>query len=217
MPRATDEPQLCLVIEATGAAAGEAALRAALGAAEFASVLFASASGGGFDAATLVPLVAIAQQQGVAALLEGDARLARTLKADGVHVPCSKAPLAAYAEAREIVGGRAIVGADAGRSRHDAMQLGEVGADYIGFGIPRHVDDRASAATRRLDLVAWWSEIFEVPVVAVDVESPAEAATLAAAGADFIAARLPTARAGAEVQGWVREMAAALGSGARAA
>jgi thiamine-phosphate pyrophosphorylase len=216
MPRAFDGPQLYLVIEATEATAGEA-LRAALGAASVASVLFTASAGRKPEPGILAPLLAIAQQQGVAALVEADARLARTLKADGVHLPWSKSPLPAYTDAREILGARAIVGADAGRSRHDAMQLGEAGADYIGFGIPPHVEDRGAAAARRLDLVAWWSEIFEVPVVAFDVESPAEAAALATAGADFIAAPLPMGVPGAEVQGWVREVAAALGSGARAA
>jgi thiamine-phosphate pyrophosphorylase len=216
MPRAFDGPQLYLVIEATEATGGEA-LRAALGAASVASVLLTASAGRKPEPGLLAPLLAIAQQQGVAALVAADARLARILKADGVHLPWSKSPLPAYAEAREILGARAVVGADAGRSRHDAMQLGEAGADYIAFGIPPHVEDRAAAAARRLDLVAWWSEIFEVPVVAFDVESPAEAAALATAGADFIAAHVPLGVLGAEVQGWVREMAAALGSGARAA
>ena len=216
MPRVDDGPQLYLVIEATAAAAGEV-LRSALGAASVASVLFTASAGRKLEAAILAPLVATAQQHGVAALIEGDARLARALRADGVHLPWSKSPLTAYIEAREILGARGIVGADAGRSRHDAMQLGEAGADYVGFGIPPHVEDRAAAAARRLDLVAWWSEIFEIPVVACDVEGPAEAAALAAAGADFIAARLPMGRPGAELEGWVGEMAAALGSGARAA
>jgi thiamine-phosphate pyrophosphorylase len=209
MPRGDHGPLLCLVVEAT-AAAGEGALRAALGAAEAAAVVLAAGTGHELEAGTVAHLVAAAQAQGAAALVEGDARLARTVKADGVHVPWSKTPLAAYTEAREILGARAMIGGDAGRSRHDAMQLGEAGADYIGFGIPAHVDDRATAAARRLELVAWWSEIFEIPVVAFDVGSAAEASALAAAGADFVAARVPSGRTATEVESWVREMAAAL-------
>jgi thiamine-phosphate pyrophosphorylase len=213
MPRTDDAAQLCLVADATGASAEE--LRVALAAAAVSSVIFMAAEGRMLEAAPLAPLVAAAQAQLVAALVEGDARLARVLRADGVHLPWSKEPLAVYAEAREILGTRAIVGADAGRSRHDAMQLGEAGADYIAFGIPSHVEDRATAAARRLDLVEWWSEIFEVPVVAFDVADAAEAAALAAAGADFVAARLPRGRTDAELQAWVREMAASLGFAAR--
>ena len=106
----------------------------------------------------------------IAALIEGDAQLARTLRADGVHLPWSKDTAARYGEAREMLGTRYIVGIDVGRSRHDAMTLAEEGADYIGFGIPPHVEDRSAAAARRLELVSWWSEIFEVPCVAFDVD-----------------------------------------------
>lgn len=138
-------------------------------------------------AAAARPLVELAQAKDVAAIIEGDAQLARTLRADGVHLPWSKDIAARYAEARDILGTRFIVGADVGRSRHDAMSIAEDGADYIGFGIPPHVEDRAGAAERRLELVSWWSEIFEVPCVAFDVERAEDAVALAAAGADFIA------------------------------
>jgi thiamine-phosphate pyrophosphorylase len=117
--------------------------------------------------------------------------------------------MARYGEARDILGGRFIVGADAGRSRHDAMTLGEAGADYVGFGIPAHVEDRESARSRRLELVGWWSEIFEVPCVAFDVETAEEAARLAAAGADFVALRAPALPA-AELARWGEDVMRAL-------
>jgi thiamine-phosphate pyrophosphorylase len=145
--------------------------------------------GGSLTPAAARPLVELAQKKDVAALIDGDAQLARTLRADGVHLPWSKDIAARYAEAREILGTRYIVGVDVGRSRHDAMSLAEDGADYVAFGIPPHVEDRASAAERRLELIGWWSEIFEVPCVAFDVEDAEDAAALAAAGADFIAIR----------------------------
>jgi thiamine-phosphate pyrophosphorylase len=80
---------------------------------------------------------------------------------------------------------------DAGRSRHEAMVAGEGGADYVAFGIPANVEDREKAHRRRCELTAWWSEIFEVPVVAFDVATAEEAGQLASAGADFIALTLP--------------------------
>ncbi len=89
-----------------------------------------------------------------------------------------------------MLGTRYIVGVDVGRSRHDAMTLAEAGADYIAFGIPPHVEDRAASAARRLELVAWWSEIFEIPCVAFDVDTADDATALAGAGADFVAMRL---------------------------
>jgi thiamine-phosphate pyrophosphorylase len=112
-----------------------------------------------------------------------------------------------YAEAREIVGGRFIVGGDVGRSRHDAMTIAEAGADYVGFGIPEHVEDRETARARRRELVAWWSEIFEVPGVAFDVDTFEDASELARAGADFVALPLPQ---GADADRFARDALAAL-------
>ena len=209
MTRGDNAPQLCLVVEASSASARET-LRAAFGAASIAAVIFSPKTGRTLEAGTVAPLIAAAQEQLAAALVESDAQLARAANADGVHIPWSKEPLAVYTGVRKLLGERATIGADAGRSRHDAMQLGEAGADYVAFGIPPQVKDRATAVARRLELVAWWSEIFEVPVVAFDVETPAEAAELAAAGADFIAARVPIGQTGTDVQHWVREIATAL-------
>jgi thiamine-phosphate pyrophosphorylase len=163
---------------------------ARLNAAGAATLLIAAREGSALTAAEARPLVELAQKMDIAALIEGDAQLARTLRADGVHLPWSKDIAARYAEAREILGTRYIVGVDVGRSRHDAMSLAEDGADYIGFGIPAHVEDRQTALERRLELIFWWSEIFEVPCVAFDVDNADDAIALAAAGADFIAMRL---------------------------
>lgn len=200
---------LMLVVEAADGASER--LGAALAVAPVASVVIAPPSTGRpFDAGTVKSLVAQAQAKGAAALVAGDARLARTVKADGVHVPVSDDGAASYAEAREIVGGGAIAGLDAGRSRHDAMTAGEEGADYIGFGIPAFVKDRDTAIERRLDLVAWWAEIFEVPAVAFDVASADEARDLAAAGADFVAVTLAAGTTPAAAADLVRTCAAAI-------
>ncbi len=85
-----------------------------------------------------------------------------------------------------------IVGADAGRTRHDAMEIGEAGADYVAFGIPPHVEDRARAAERQIDLVSWWSELFEIPCVAFDVADAAQAERLVGVGCDFISVTIKT-------------------------
>jgi thiamine-phosphate pyrophosphorylase len=92
----------------------------------------------------------------------------------------------------------------------DAMMLGEAGADYVGFGIPAHVEDRETARARQLDLVAWWGEIFEPPCVAFDVETIGDAAHLAAAGADFVALKPPSTSTSTELARWGKEAANAL-------
>lgn len=157
------------------------------------------------------PLIAAAQKAGAAALLAGNAQLARTLKADGVHLPVGSTE-ADYEEARNILGQRFIVGGDAGRSRDAAMRLGEAGAEYIGFGIPEFVGDTESARARQLDLIQWWAEIFEVPCVAFDVATPSDAEALARAGADFIAVRLASDMSPADVRTTLRDYAAVLGA-----
>ena len=173
----TREIGLTVVVEAGDAA--HQRLEAVLGAVDAQSVLIRPAPGRQLDPATAKPLIAIAQKHGAAALVANDSRLARTLRADGVHLDWSQTCAEAYAAARDILGQGAIVGCDAGRSRHDAMELAEAGADYVGFS-------RRDDAEGRLAHVDWWSEIFEVPVVAFDVGDEADAAELGAAGADFI-------------------------------
>lgn len=209
--------QLYLVLPAAGEAAGlDATVEAALAAGPVATVLIEPDPGAPPAAPDLAKAVAALQKRGIATLLLGDAALARVVKADGVHLAPSKTLPAAYREARETLGSRFIVGADVGRSRHEAMELGEGGADYIGFGIPPHVEDRDTARARRLDLVQWWSEIFEVPGVAFDVETPQEAARLVAAGADFLAVRLPPDLAPDAVGRYLAPYVAALGVAAPA-
>ncbi|MFM9943424.1 MAG: thiamine phosphate synthase [Hyphomicrobiaceae bacterium] len=207
------EPQqptgLILVVDA-GAGVLER-LNAALAVSQISSVVVRAPAGGRpLDAAGVKPLVAAAQASGAAALIEADARLARTLKADGVHIPVADDMAAAYAEAREIVGTGLVVGLDAGRSRHDAMTAGEDGADYVGFGIPAFVKDREASSARRLELIAWWAEIFEVPSVAFDVASADEAGDLARAGADFVAVTLSNGTTPAAAHALVQAFAAAI-------
>ena len=118
----------------------------------------------------------------VALLVENDAARAKRIGADGVHLP---ADAALYGQAREHLGQRAIVGVGCNKSRHEAMLLAELGADYVAFGPPAAASDRE--LEERTGLIAWWSEIFVVPCVAWNVETPDEAADLARLGADFVA------------------------------
>ena len=195
MSQSHEPTRLILVLEAGDGATER--LAAALAAAPLASVVIVAGHGRSFDAASVAPLVAAAQKAGAAALIAGDARLARVLKADGIHLPASETLADDYVAARELISPRFIAGVDAGASRHDAMSAGEAGADYVGFSIAPAMapaltptltmaEERAAAVAERLELVAWWAEIFEVPCVAFDVASLDEARALAEAGADFI-------------------------------
>ena len=209
MAQDTAATQLCAVIEAGEAALDQ--LAAALGAAKVACVLVAPLPGALLDARAAGPLVEAAQRRNAAALIEEDAQLARTLRADGVHLCLANTGANGYGVARAVIGRGGIVGVDAGISRHDAMTVAEDGADYVAFGAPTHLKDRAKARVRRDELVAWWAEIFEAPCVALDVETPEEAEALARAGADFVGLRLRSGVPAAATRALVGGIAAVLG------
>lgn len=185
-------------------------LGAALTAVQIASVLIVPREDEVLDAASAKPLVELAQRAGAAALIADDVPLARSLKADGVHLGISLDASGDYAEARRILGPRAIIGFDSGISRDNAMTLAEDGAEYVGFGAPPDHSDLQRARAVRDELIGWWAEIFEVPCVAFDVESPEVAEELARAGADFVAVTLPSSEPPAASRDLVAGMAAAI-------
>ena len=200
--------RLCLVMSADAGAATAERLTTALAAADIASVILKAGSDRVLEAGTVRPLVAAIQRAGVAVLLADDARLARTLKADGVHLSSSEDVDAVYAEAREIVGSGVITGMDAGVMKHSAMSLGEAGADYVAFGLPHDADD--VARDERIDRVGWWAEIFQPPCMVLDVATPEEAAALADVGADFVAVTLPDGCSMADARDHVVSFATAI-------
>jgi thiamine-phosphate pyrophosphorylase len=133
-----------------------------------------------FDEIEASSLIDLVQARGLAYLIEHDAALAERLGADGVHIAADST---LYAEARKLLGDSASIGASCGESRHDAMRLAELGADYIAFGPDCTIDTIDQYA----DLISWWSEIFVVPCVAWNVDNAEHAARLATLGADFVA------------------------------
>lgn len=122
----------------------------------------------------------------VAFLIEDDAEAAKKIGADGVHLSREQtADESSYQIARNVLGTEAIIGGDCGSSRHSAMVLGEQGADYVAFsGSPAsHAPDTESPN----ELIAWWAEMFEVPSVIWQIETPNDAENAARLGVDFVA------------------------------
>ena len=109
--------------------------------------------------------------------------MAARLGADGVHVAGASADLVAAIEGLKP---ERIVGAGSLRTRDEAMTAGELGADYVMFGEPRH-GAPGMGLQSLAERVGWWAEIFETPCVAYAEALSAAAATLARAGADFVA------------------------------
>ncbi len=129
-------------------------------------------------------LMPIAQARGTAFIVNDRPDLAISLGADGVHVGQSDAPCA---RAREILGKNRIVGVTCHGSRHLAMQAAEAGADYVAFGAFYPTATKEPDASAEADLLTWWSDLFEIPCVAIGGITPANARPLVEAGADFIA------------------------------
>lgn len=126
----------------------------------------------------------LAQEAGVAVLINDSPELARELGADGVHIGWEDVPVKT---ARKLLGPDAIVGATAKNSYHKAMQAGEDGADYVAFGAFYPTTTKESTVPAEPDLLQVWQAAMVLPCVAIGGITAANAAPLVTAGADFIA------------------------------
>ena len=126
----------------------------------------------------------IAQQREVAFILNDRADLAAETGCDGVHIGQKDG---SYAEARRWVGKDAIVGVTCHDSRHFAMVAGEQGADYVAFGAFFPTQTHDTPYRPEPDILEWWSELMEIPCVAIGGITRANCGPLVRAGADFIA------------------------------
>jgi thiamine-phosphate pyrophosphorylase len=126
----------------------------------------------------------VTQSRNVAFLLNDRADLVRQFGCDGAHVGQEDMPAK---QARAIMGPDATLGVTCKGSRDLAMQAGEDGADYVAFGafFPSGTKD----VTRFIDpeILAWWSELMELPCCAIGGITPENCAPLIRAGADFLA------------------------------
>jgi thiamine-phosphate pyrophosphorylase len=128
-------------------------------------------------------VVPLAQAAGVAAIVEGDTRIAGRVQADGIHVEAGKAELA------EIIGRfqqKMSVGAGGVKTRDEALELGEERPDYMFFGRFGY-DTQPEPHPRNLTLGRWWAEMIEIPCIVMAGADLASASTVAATGAEFVA------------------------------
>ncbi len=126
----------------------------------------------------------VAQSREVAFLLNDRADLVRDMGCDGAHVGQEDMPAK---QARAIMGPDAILGVTCKCSRDLAMRAGEDGADYVAFGA--FFPSGTKQVTRFLDpdILAWWSELMELPCCAIGGITAENCAPLVRAGADFLA------------------------------
>ena len=125
-----------------------------------------------------------AQRRGIAFLLNDRPDLAFETGCDGAHIGQTDMP---YAKAREALGPNAIVGVTCHDSRHLAMEAAEAGADYVAFGAFYPTGTKEAPTRAEPALLSWWSELMEVPCVAIGGITLDNARPLIEAGADFLA------------------------------
>ena len=129
-------------------------------------------------------LLPVAQSRGVAFLLNDRADLVRPTGCDGAHVGQSDMPAR---EARALLGPELTLGVTCHGSRDLAMTAGEDGADYVAFGAFHPTNTKVIVHTAEPEVLSWWSELMELPCVAIGGIKPGNCAPLVRAGADFIA------------------------------
>ena len=127
----------------------------------------------------------IAQDRGVAFIMNDRPDLAAELDCDGVHVGEEDMP---YVEARRLLGPDRIVGVTCGDSRHRAVVASEAGADYVAFGAFFPSTTKAGAKFRATpEVLRDWSETTVVPCCAIGGITQENCRPLVEAGADFLA------------------------------
>ncbi len=104
----------------------------------------------------------IAHARDIPLVMSEHIKLVERLGLDGVHL--LDGPRSTR-KTRADLGGDAIIGCFCANSRHDGMNAGEMGADYISFG-PVGDTSLGDGSRAEDDLFAWWSQMIELPVVA---------------------------------------------------
>jgi thiamine-phosphate pyrophosphorylase len=129
-------------------------------------------------------LAPIALAHGVAVILNDRPDLARDLGCDGVHLGQEDM---GCAQARKILGPKAMIGVSCQDSRHLAMEAAEAGADYVAFGAFFPTTTKDATARPEPEILSIWQEVMQIPCVAIGGITVETAKGLAAAGADFLA------------------------------
>lgn len=132
------------------------------------------------------PLQAICAAHDVAFIVNDSVALAKRLKADGVHLGQDDG---SPKDARAELGREAQIGVTCHASKHLAMEAGEAGADYVAFGAfyDSTTKDKGDAERPTVEMLEWWTQLFEIPCVAIGGITPDNCTPLVEAGADFLA------------------------------
>ncbi len=104
----------------------------------------------------------VSHARDVAIVIENHLLMVGRLGLDGVHLTDGSRQVRYV---RKELGSDAIIGAFCGVTRHEGMNAGEAGADYVAFG-PIGATPLGNGEQVDFDLFEWWSAVIEVPVIA---------------------------------------------------
>ena len=125
----------------------------------------------------------VAQSRNVAFLVNDRPDLAVAHDCDGAHVGQEDGDAAA---ARRILGDLTL-GVTCHASRELAFAAGEAGADYVAFGAFYPSTTKDAPIRAEPEILTWWSELMELPCVAIGGITAENCAPLVQAGSDFLA------------------------------
>ena len=103
----------------------------------------------------------VAHARDIMLVIERHALMVDRLGLDGVHLTDGGRNLR---QLRKDMGNDIILGAFCNTSRHEGIGAGEAGADYVSFG-PVVASTLGDGNQVDPELLSWWSEMIEVPVV----------------------------------------------------
>jgi thiamine-phosphate pyrophosphorylase len=129
-------------------------------------------------------LAPVAQSRDVAFILNDRPDLAAATGCDGAHV--GQTDMGAR-QARRTLGPDRTLGVTCHASRDLAIEAGEDGADYVAFGAFFPTATKEAPVRAEPDILTWWSELMEIPCVAIGGITAANCGALVRAGADFLA------------------------------
>lgn len=126
----------------------------------------------------------LCQDHGALFIINDDVLLARAVGADGVHIGQDDMPLA---DARSLLGPRALIGISCYNRLDLAQQAEQQGADYVVFG--RFFPSRTKPQAQQADpsVLQQARQALRVPVAAIGGIHADNGAQLVAAGADMLA------------------------------
>ncbi|MFK8031653.1 MAG: thiamine phosphate synthase [Gammaproteobacteria bacterium] len=135
----------------------------------------------------------VCQQHKVPLLINDDIDLAHRVGASGVHVGKNDSSLA---EARAVLGSKAIIGVSCYASMRRAVQAQQHGANYVSFGSLYKSTTKPLAEIAPVNLISSARELLDVNVIAIGGITLDNAPSVIDAGAHAVAAT--TALYGAE-------------------